>query len=52
MDEIEQRRTIKNIKTLIEAIEITEVKHALQATLHLIIALDERITEMQGDEDE
>jgi hypothetical protein len=33
-------------------VEITEVKHAMQAMLHLIIMLDERIDEMQESEDE
>jgi hypothetical protein len=51
-DEIAFKRTIANIKVLIESVEITEVKHALTAMLHLLIMLDERIDELGGDEDE
>lgn len=52
MDEIELRRTVNNIKVLIDSIEITEVKHALTAMLHIILATNERIDEMQEGEDE
>jgi hypothetical protein len=51
-DEIEIQRTIKNIKVLIDSIEITEVKQALTTMLHIILALSERIDELQGDDDE
>jgi hypothetical protein len=52
VDEVELKRTIKNINVLIDSIEINEVKHAMQAMLHIILALSERIDELQDAEDE
>jgi hypothetical protein len=52
VDEVELKRTINNIKVLIDSIEINEVKHALTAMLHIILALSERIDELQDAEDE
>jgi hypothetical protein len=52
MDEIERKRAYKTIEILIGAVEDVTIRNVLVAFQHMIMSLDKRIDEMQGDDDE
>jgi hypothetical protein len=52
MDEIEFKRSMNNLKVLIDAVAHVDARNALLVIMHLISGLNDRITEMQMEEDD
>ena len=52
MDEIEFRMAFGNLNVLTDSVSDHNVRNALKVVAHLIHSLDERITEMQMQEDD
>jgi hypothetical protein len=52
MDEIEFKRAFHNLNTLTENVAHVDARNALRVVAHLIMSLDERITELQMQEDD
>src|SRR5580765_6508002 len=52
MDEIEFARAMNNLKALTDHIQDTNTVNALKVVTHLLAALNDRVTEMQMEEDD
>lgn len=52
MDEIEYKRLFNNLKVLIDNVTHVDTRNALRVMAHLVDGLNERITEMQMQEDD
>lgn len=52
MDEIEYKRSFNNLKVLIDNVAHVDARNALLVMAHLLDSMNERITEMQMQEDD
>ena len=52
MDEIEFKRMYNNLKVLIDNVSHVDARNALMVMAHLIEGMNERITEMQMEDDD